>query len=503
MRHTRILSLLCTLAAVLGITSCWDDVTSETVFTNYNNALITSFNLKENSEVCRALSSYAFTIDHFGNSDTAFVNRYKGDMETIPGIIFNADSLPKGSTPDSIKFTLKYAAPDSVIIEQYDWEGVRKVRKQYNSDSAYWFTEYAQTRIIVLADDHITRKTYFLKINVHSVEGDTICWKYVTPLNGKDTNEAFDATDVIDQRVDTLGNELYWFREASDHQQYAMQCNLSSGLKQWSETQTIDTPEPIDLTTLFCWDNVLYAVGQNSGALMTSADAYHWTVACSDLEFVSILGLQLQSNWYEANLKAVVKTGADYAIYSSLDGKNWSVYQALLPEGFPIKGYTMPISVPAHPDKGNITSRIYITGGVTKEGQISNSSWSCDGTESGWVEFPHNEFPAMRGASVIQYTLDTEKPGSFWILHPGILADGSVSRTLWYSENCGISWQKLSRWFHKYSDNSMIEPVACANAFFNPKDYTIYFLGGTDSNGNQVSTMYSGSLPSLSFWKKK
>lgn len=507
MRQTRNIWILCTLATLLGFASCWDDTTAETVYTNYNNALITSFTLKENSTVCTGLSSYAFTIDHFGNSDTALVNRYKSEikeMEMMPGIIFNCDSLPKGTNPDSVKFTLKYSAPDSVIIEQYDWDGVRKVRKPYSSDSAYWFTEYAETRIVVLADDHVTRKTYFLKINVHRVQGDTICWQYVTPANDLQAWNAFDASDVIDQRVDTLGTDLYWFRETSDHRQWAMQSNLVGKVSQWSETALVVTPEPIDLSTLYCWDNILYAVGQNSGALLRSSDAYSWTVACSSLRFVSILGLQLKSNWYDANLQAVVNTGDGYAIYSSKDGSAWSVYQAAVPEGFPIKGFTMPLPVAAHPDKGNITSRLYITGGIKIDGTLTNSSWSCDGTDAGWVEFSHaNDFPAMSGASIVRYTLDADKEGTFWILHPGVMADGSVSSTLWYSENSGISWQKLSRWFHKYSDNSKIEPVACSSAFYSPADYTIYFLGGVNADGQQVSTLYSGVLPSLNFWPKR
>lgn len=106
----RIKFLLWAATATLMLTACWDDNESETVVTNYFNAIVTKFSLTDNADVADKLSSYSFTIDNYGTSDASIHSRFPND-----GIIFNADSLPYGTIADSIKVSVSYSSPDSAF----------------------------------------------------------------------------------------------------------------------------------------------------------------------------------------------------------------------------------------------------------------------------------------------------------------------------------------------------------------------------------------------------
>lgn len=485
LRHY-VAGLLCMAMLGLSFSSCWDKNESETVLTDQSNALITSFSLKENSRVCYGLSGFAFTIDQFGNSDPALSAKVKG-----AGIIFNPDSLPVGSEADSVKVSLGYKSPRAVFFRQYDASGKLVNEQDATKDSAVYFHSYPDTRLEVLARDGVISKTYFIKINVHTTKGDTIEWKYKV-------RDLWDNADVTAQRVDTIGQDLYWLAEHADGSLTVAHNHLLSDLGQWSTPATISTPEALDLSTLYCWENALYAVGKTSGALLTSPDASQWSVAADNLTFVSILGKQYATRNYGTSLKAIVRDGDAYRFAASADGKEWTAGDTI-PEGFPISGFTMPISSPARPQQGNVTSRIYIVGGMKADGTLTSSTWITDGNS--WIECPQNDLPAMRGASIVCYTLDRDKNAPFWVLHPGVMADGSVSRNLWFSENDGITWKSLKRWHSAYSDNSGIAPVACSSAFCNPNNYMIYFFGGTNAEGGQDMSIYGGNLRKLNFQK--
>jgi hypothetical protein len=170
-----------------------------------------------------------------------------------------------------------------------------------------------------------------------------------------------------------------------------------------------------------------------------------------------------------------------------------------LPENFPIEGYTRPISVAARPSLGTVTSRLYIVGGKTADGTLISSTWTCDGTQ--WAEFKQPYLPPMSGASIARYTTDTDYPETFWILFSGQTATG-VSDALYFSENSGVTWRKLSAEYPEFTDNSALTPVAFASAFVT-SDYRICLLGGLDAEGAQHTDVATGQLIKLTFQKRR
>jgi len=500
-----IISILA-FASLMSVTSCLNSNDSETIVTDYSNALLTKVSLNTNSNVCAGLSDYAFTIDHYGNSDPALIDStrslWKVDEYSLnPGIVFNVDSLPVGSIADSIKVSLSYSSPYKVDFYQYDSELNLMNHTNFADTQIIWFDDYAITRIQITATDGVTNKSYFMKVNVHHCSTDTIVWKYLC-------KDLFDTKQVIDQRVDTVGTTLCWYTTLADNSQQVRTTDLLGNVTNWSDAQNISSPANIDLGTLVNLNDKLYAIGADQ-TLLSSTDGITWTVASSDFAFVNLLGIQLETKKYNEHFCAIAQQGSDYHFVRSTDGSTWSLdtlvvnddTTTLVPDGFPLNGYTRPISVKANPKNGSTTSRIYITGGIKADGNLTASTWSTDGFQ--WVEFEQLTLKPMKRATIVRYTLDVDDPDTFWIMQTGEMDKGYVSDTLYFSQNSGVTWKKLPREFYNLGDTYWIKPFGCSSGFYNPKDYRIYFIGGKNNEGEQESNIVTGQLVDLAMKQKK
>lgn len=489
------------------LTSCLGDNDAEYVVTNYWNAVVTSFSLVDNSNVANRLNSYSFTIDNYGLSDERLHAMFPND-----GIIFNPDSLPYGTVPDSVKVAIGYSSPDSVYFQLYSLDGRLGQYADFTKDSALYFASYPDARLRVVSKGG-AKKTYHIKINVHRVDGDSIRWKHYT-------DDLWAGSEISDQRADTIGNTIFWLVEKAGKNMLRTS-TLDQDARHWTEAVEVKTEnnDLLDLTTLYSWHDQLLAVGKNSKALMASANGYDWTVINDEYVFQNIIGNQLRTqdvykNWNSDTLSVIVKIDDAYRFAVTADAQNWRLDKEI-PARFPIHGFSRPISVPARSNQGNLTSRLYLIGGVDVDGKLTNSTWSCDGFNAdnggrNWAEFPQNELPAMQGATVIEYTLDKDKPRSFWILQPGQLSDGTIPTntfysklytTLYYSQDSGVSWHRLSRTYSKYADNSPIGPISANSGMYNPKNFEIYFFGGRKEDGTLQTTVWGGALPMLNFNK--
>lgn len=494
----------------LGLSSCLSSNESETVATNYYNAIVTSFALSDNANVCSGLSGYQFTIDNFGTSDDSIHQRFPND-----GIIFNPDSLPVGTIADSVKVTVSFSSPDSVYFKLFDPDGTLGQYQNYSADSALYFASHPHGRLTLVSRGGYS-KTYHIKINVHKVNGDTIVWHDYTDNLWADMN-------LTDQRTDTLNNCYYWFIEADGMSNKVSSAPMGKTPTQWQSMANVNVPDGdlLDLASLYHWHNALYALGKRNGKLLTSTDGYNWEVATQELQFQAILGNQYKTqdvygNWNSDSLNAIVRVDDNYHFAVSADARQWTIEQQI-PANFPISGFTRPLWTAARSGYGNLTSRIYIVGGILADGSFTSSTWSCDGWNEqlkgpNWAEFTQDELKPMSGASILEYTIDSDYPKSFWILQPGIMADGSIPAnrlfgklytTLYYSEDNGVSWHRLSRYYTKYADNAALGQLSCSSAFFDPRTYQMYFFGGRREDGSFKTSVWGGTLNSLTFDKKR
>lgn len=476
---------------------------SETVFTDLGNALVTNFSLKDNSNVAKSLSSYKFTIDHYGTSDPGIHALSPND-----GIIFNADSLPYGSIPDSVKVSISYSAPQKVEFYLYDKNGTLKQFSNYANDSALWFASNPDARLKIVSQDGTTTKTYRIKVNVHRVVTDTIVWKNL--------NETlWQGVDVKMQRTDTLNGMLKWYVQEQGGRIQMIEKPLI-GNDEWSLPVAVEAldGESVDLETLYGNNGALFAVNRKDNTIWWSQDGLNWSERSNACKFVNILGaLPAVSGanideyyWRPETLVALVDVEGGYRIrYSEDKGKTWIVRGSdkVVDADFPVSGFARPISTQAKASMGNVASRITLVGGRDRNGKLLNTVWCCDGTAWANIANTGTSVPAMAGASIMRYTLDSDYPHTFWILWPGEMEGGKVSNDLYCSEDNGLSWHKMKTWYGRkaYGDTQKLEPVACNSAFYDPKSYQMYLFGGKREDGTWSTTIFGGVYSNLDFQK--
>ena len=501
-------NLVLMAVASLLLTSCLKGNDSETVLTDYYNNIVTAFSLVDNDNVAKGLSKYSFTVDNYGTSDAAIHAKFPND-----GIIFNADSLPFGTIADSVKVTISFSSPDSAYFTLYSLDGVMRQYSNVAYDSALYFASCPDARLHISARGN--HKTYHVKVNVHKVAGDTIKWHPVTEQLWKDIA-------ISDQRTDTIGSTLFWYVEDGTHNQVST-ADMRGYAKTWTEPASVNVAggELLDLQTLYNWHDALFAVGKTSGALLTSKDGYNWEVANDNYKFTSILGNQLKTRdvygtWNSDTLNAIIHIDGAYHFAVSADAKEWRI-DNVLPHNFPISGFTRPISVAARANNGNLTSRLYVIGGKMADGSLTSSTWSCDGWSeiekgSNWAEFPQPTLTPTQNGTVIEYTLDRDRPKTFWLFYPGTDENGKIGQTqhygrsyanLYYSEDSGVSWHQLFTKYPKLADNSAFADMAPNSGFCNPANFEIYYFGGKRADGSFSTQVWGGMLPELTFIKRR
>lgn len=494
---TGVLSVCVMLSSCLG-----SKEESEYIQTNAGNALVTSFALKDNSDVGAKLSGYTFTIDHYGQSDPSIHALYPND-----GIIFNPDSLPYGTIPDSVKVSVGFNSPKSAHFSLYNRIGELKQFSDYANDSALWLASYPDVRLKITSYDEAVVKTYHVKVNVHKVRTDTIVWRSYA-------DTVWPGVDVKEQRVDTLNGNLMWYVKAADGD-YRVKSNVLRNITSWSEPQPIVSlvEQDLDLETMFGYRGALYAVNRIDGSLWYTTDGVLWGVKSRALKFVNILGVLQEVKgenineyyWHPDQLAVLAEVDGEIKIrYSEDMGETWSDDgngDKPVPTDFPVKGYVRPIGTPAKASLGNVSSRITIVGGVSRNGELLKTVWCCENKV--WVDVSNeaSALPAMNGGSVLRYTLDSEKPNTFWILWPGVLADGKVSNDVYCSEDNGVSWHKMKQRYGRkaFGDTRNLEALACSSAFYDPKSYRMYFFGGKRADGTLSTSVFGGVYSNLTF----
>lgn len=494
---TGILSVCVMMSSCLG-----SKEESEYIQTNAGNALVTNFALKDNSDVGSKLSNYSFTIDHYGQSDPVMHALYPND-----GIIFNPDSLPYGTIPDSVKVTVGFNSPKSVHFNLYNREGELKQFSDYANDSALWLASYPDVRLKLTSYDESVVKTYHVKVNVHKVRTDTIVWKTFT-------ESVWGGLDIKDQRVDTLNGNLMWYVKLADGN-YSVKSNVLRGMKSWSQEQHVEslTGEDLDLETMFGYKGTLLAVNRNDCSLWSTNDGIHWAVKSKSMKFVNILGVLQEVKgdnidkyyWHPDQLAVIAEVDGELKIrYSEDMGETWSddgKGDKSIPVNFPVKGFVRPVGTPAKASLGNVSSRITIVGGQNKDGELLQTVWCCERKAWADVSGTGSALPKMYGGSIMRYTLDSEKPNTFWILWPGVLEGNKVSNDIYCSEDNGVSWHKMKQRYGRkaFGDTSKLEALACSSAFYDPKSYQMYLFGGSRTDGTMSTSVYGGVYSNLTF----
>lgn len=383
--------------------------TEEIVVTS-SNVAIKDFYLKANSKILDHLDSVFFSID----------------LEN--GVIFNADSLPKGTNVSRLLPTITFANSMTKADLTYKRENQTDTTVNYltNPNDSIDFTH--PVKLDVTAADGVSSFTYTLKVNVHLQEPDSLIWDKLAMALLPSRME-----NPINQKSLIHNGKAFSFIEENDGT-FTMSVSDDLYNGEW-EKSTIEFPFEPELSSITSTGTQLWVLSTD-GELFSSQDAAIWET--TGLYWISILG-----GYNEGVLG--IRQSEEGLVHTSfpeyLQGK-----ETVLEDGFPVRDFSAMGTV-ENPWTPYLTAFIY--GGTTIDGSYSSLVWAFDGTV--WDSINSTPLPSLQNPMLARYVVYREKPNIFqyrefdaWFILGGIDEDGEFNRTLYVSLDNGVVWSEAS-----------------------------------------------------------
>lgn len=396
---------LLTAFTILMSVSCnsSDDNDGEPV-TVSSNTLITAFSLTENDSVIADLDSLQFTID--------VANR----------VIYNADSLPKGTKINRLVANITYNSTATGTIKISGAETMQDTTYTYSSSNNDSIDFTGNVTITIAAPDGISSKEYRLKVNVHKVESDSLYWNELSRRNLPGSS-----SQTNDQKTVQQGSTLYCM--VKNGSTYSVSANDEPATNNW-DTKTSTFGFTPDLSSFTATDDAFYILS-NTKELYTSTDAATWTATGASYE--ALIGA------YENKLLCLSKSGNTY--YHEVYSNGTASGKEEIEEDFPITGFSQCV---AFTNDWSVNHQILFIGGKLADGSLTGDVWGFDGQS--WGKISRIPVPGRMGATLVHYynyTGDYYKMTKYpvWLAFGGIGSDGKATSAVYISYDNGVTWK--------------------------------------------------------------
>lgn len=375
---------------------------------------ITAFTIRPNSKILANLDSVFFSID------------------LKNGVIFNADSLPKGTNISKLGVNITFAqTPDYATIEMIGGSE-REGTIDYKSNSSDTL-DFTGNVALTIGIGEIS-KTYRLKVNVHKTNPDALIWDNIA----RATLPSRLANPVAQKSVEYVDDDiLCCIQEADGSYTLAVSNNLFTN--QWNKFE-VALPVNANIRSFNAINDDLYIL-DNNNKLYTShlnqESISAWQYTGKDMAFV--IGK------YQNCILGAARSNSGKLIHTCWP-ENPEMTQSEVTDDFPIKDFSNLALISSQWSK---YPTAMLAGGVLRNGNVSDAIWGFDGNE--WCKLASSELAALRGAALIPYYsyrktsslwLQTEFPA--WLLLGGQKSDGSYNSQVMISyDNC-LNWIKGS-----------------------------------------------------------
>lgn len=407
-----------TLSAVLTmvlLTSCLsssDDVSMES-----NTCYISNISFDSFRRLTTTKASDGVTDSTFYSTYTASNWVFTIDHKTM--FIENRDSLPYNTDLSRVVMKMSYTAALAYYRQSDAWDDDPWI--SYQSTDSIDLRKPLHIKLV--ATDN-TERRYTLKINVHTMESDTLRWVAVA------SNDVISGTNPM--KALSWNNEMCVF--VNDGNAVVMMTHPQSNLGEWTR-QITDLPVTSDLSSLSKGANNLF-VSSTDGELYSSADGLAWTKLFQH-EGLRLVGVSHDKLYAKYN-------GVINSIYIGSTG--WSVDPldedaALLPDA--------EIAAITYTQNENLT-RMVIVGNRTLESDTCALVWSkCwtdfeeEDTES-WMHYNKGwdntkPLPMLTQMTLMHYD-------NMLMVAGGDSKDGTIEalERFYVSEDNGLTWWRLS-----------------------------------------------------------
>ena len=462
-----------------------------------SDVAITSFQLVSNPDVLDSLSNVYFSID------------------LLNARIFNADSLPYGTNISRLVTLINTNSASGISIA-FPRPGLSDSIIDYktNSTDSVDFSN-GPVKITITSESGSVSRTYEVKVNVHTIKPDTLAWNSLKSISLPST-----LTDINAQYAARKGDTFYCLTSSST-EHYCLAATTDPDAADWN-AQEISLGFTPDVTSLRATGTHLYILSA-SGRLYDSADGIVWSDTGVDMSYI----------YGPYNDQILGSDGSSIVSYPS-------GHKTPMPEGFPVRGTSLPAS---YTSSMATSDQIVIIGGVCADGTLSPNAWGYDGNQWACLSMSNPLPEGVESPVLVAYDL-FDVPLSTWspVKYPALVAfggkkaDGSISRTVYISKDWGMNWQKApelmalpeklpalyyqpsyvysttlharsSKWADLgvrplYPFASFVTPASTSRATTPITQWecpAIYLFGGLDAAGNVNPTIWRGVISRYTF----
>lgn len=405
-RHSLFLQLMALVfISAVSCNSKADDQENDIVVTPATVA-VRSFSLMKNDSVIAHLDSVFFSID----------------LNT--GVIFNADSLPKGTKVDRLIPAITFANTMSKAEITFLKDNLEDTTVDYltNATDSIDFTH--PVKLNVTAQDGVNSFTYTIKVNVHTVESDTLIWNKweVSALPARTAHP-------VAQKTVNRDNDVYCLIEEQDG---SFTLSSTSSLDEGNWDKMVFSPGfTPDVETFTVTPDAFYIM-TGQGDLYTSADLTTWTSTGEN--WVNILGA------YGDAVLGIKNSGS--AFMHTMYPMAPDFTETPLESNFPLFNTSALGQIESQWADNPIA---ILTGGMTQGGEVSSAVWAYDGDR--WAVINESSLPALEKPMLVRYVVFRQTPAAFkerqfdvWLLFGGYSSDSEMNPMVYMSYDNGVNW---------------------------------------------------------------
>ena len=366
---------------------------------------VKNFSLNANKDVLANLDSVFFSID------------------LKNGVIFNADSLPKGTNVSKLVPSIVFANTMTKAELSFITEDETTTSNYLSNPSDTIDFTYPVT-LAVTAQDGINSFTYTIKVNVHQQDPDTIVWTNLEFSSLPSRNPRPVAQKTI-QREDVT---YCLIEEYDGSYTLSSTSNLYEG--EW-EKENFEPGFMPAVESFTATADSFYLTDVN-GELYTTLNLKDWTDTSE--KWLTILGAYGQT-------VLGIKQSGDIFLHTQ-DPLQEGFEEKEVSEGFPVTNSTsLGVIESEWADK----PLAILACGLTGDGVLSSDVWCYDGSE--WAIINENVLPALDTPMLTRYVVYRSTPQVFhkkefdvWLLFGGINTDGDMNRRMFMSYDNGVHW---------------------------------------------------------------
>ena len=371
---------------------------------------VKEFRLTRNDSVIANLDSVFFSID----------------LNT--GVIFNADSLPKGTRIDKLIPKITFANSMTKADLTFKMENGSDTTVNYLTNPTDTIDFSSPVALEVTAQDGVNTFTYQIKVNVHKQNPDTIVWvnldSYTLPYrvdNGKPVAQHTIRHDNVTYCLVEENNGEFTLSSSDDLNKNEWKIeSFSPGFIPCIESFTA-TPDSFYLLS-------------DTGELFESSDLATWV--STGQRWINILGA------YSKSILGIRESASDFlhTCYPQPEGFK----ETPVEKGFPINSSsTLGLIETEWADN----PMAILACGIIEEGVPSSNVWAYDGTT--WAIINQGVLPALVKPMLTRYVVYRDTPYIFtkrefevWLLLGGYAADNEMNRKIYLSYDNGVHWSE-------------------------------------------------------------